>query len=34
MEVKQIVGEEFRRMQLLELDMLKEFDRVCRENEI
>lgn len=33
-EIKHIRGEEFRRMQLLELDMLKEFDRVCRENDI
>ena len=32
--VKVIKGEEFRRMQLLQLDMLKEFDRVCRENNI
>lgn len=29
-----IIGEDFRRMQLLELDMLIEFDRVCRENNI
>lgn len=29
-EIKEIKGEEFRRMQLLQLDMLKEFDRVCR----
>ena len=34
MVVKQIKGQEFRRMQLLELDMLKEFDRVCRKNNI
>ena len=34
MKIKQIKGEEFRRMQLLELEMLKEFDRVCRENDI
>lgn len=33
-EIKQLTGEEFRKMQLLELDMLKEFDRVCRENDI
>lgn len=33
-EVKIIEGEEFRKMQLLELDMLIEFDRVCRENNI
>lgn len=29
-----IVGEDFRRMQLLELDMLVEFDRVCRVHDI
>lgn len=29
-QVKVIEGEDFRRMQLLELDMLVEFDRVCR----
>lgn len=33
-EIKHIVGEEFRRMQLLQLDMLVELDRVCRENNI
>lgn len=33
-EVKEIKGEEFRRMQLLQLDMLIEFDRVCRKNGI
>lgn len=32
--IKEIKGEEFRRMQLLQLDMLVELDRVCRENEI
>ena len=32
--VKEIKGEEFRKMQLLQLDMLVEFDRVCRENDI
>ncbi len=32
--IKEIKGEEFRRMQLLQLDMLREFDRVCRENDI
>lgn len=29
-----IEGEDFRRMQLLEIDMLVEFDRVCRANNI
>lgn len=29
-QVKVIEGEDFRRMQLLKLDMLVEFDRVCR----
>jgi len=33
-QIKQIVGEEFRRLQLLELDMLVELDRVCRLNGI
>jgi len=33
-EIKHIKGEEFRRMQLLELEMLIEFDRICRENDI
>ncbi|MGN0436125.1 MAG: phosphorylcholine transferase LicD [Wujia sp.] len=33
-EIIILKDEEFRRMQLLELDMLKEFDRVCRENNI
>ena len=32
--VKEIKGEEFRRMQLLQLDMLVELDRVCREHNI
>lgn len=32
--VKVIKPDEFRQMQLLELGMLKEFDRVCRENQI
>ncbi len=32
--IKEIKGDEFRRMQLLQLDMLVEFDRVCRENNI
>lgn len=31
---KVIKGEDFRRMQLLQLDMLVELDRVCRENGI
>lgn len=30
----EIVGEEFRRMQLLQLDMIKELDRVCRKHGI
>ena len=34
MKQKVIQGEDFRRMQLLELDMLKELDRVCRNNGI
>ncbi len=34
MAIKEIRGEEFRRLQLLQLDMLVEFDRVCRENGI
>lgn len=33
-QVKEIRGEEFRRMQLLQLDMLVELDRVCRKNNI
>ena len=33
-EVIEIVGEDFRRMQLLELDMLVELDRVCRKHGI
>lgn len=32
--VKEICGEEFRRLQLIELDMAVEFDRVCRKNNI
>lgn len=32
--IKEIRGEEFRRMQLLELDMIEELDRVCRANDI
>lgn len=33
-EILEIKGEDFRRMQLLQLDMLKEVDRVCRKNNI
>lgn len=33
-QIKEIKGEEFRRMQLLQLDMLVELDRVCRKNNI
>lgn len=33
-EVIDIKGEEFRRMQLIQKDMIKELDRVCRENNI
>ena len=32
--VKELVGEDFRRVQLVQLDMLVEFDRVCRANNI
>ncbi len=32
--VKEIRGEEFRRLQLIELDMALELDRVCRKNDI
>ena len=32
--VIEIKGEEFRHMQLIQLDILKELDRVCRENNI
>ena len=31
---KELTPEQFRKMQLVELDMLVEFDRVCRENDI
>ena len=31
---KEIVGDDFRKLQLLELDLLKELDRVCREHDI
>lgn len=33
-QIKEIKGDEFRRMQLLQLDMLVELDRVCKKNEI
>lgn len=33
-EAVEIKGEEFRRMQLIQRDMIKELDRVCRENNI
>lgn len=33
-EIMVLTGDEFRRMQLLELDMLAELDRVCRANDI
>lgn len=33
-EAKELTPEEFRRMQLLQLDMLVELDRVCRKNHI
>lgn len=33
-EVIEIKGEEFRKMQLIQRDMIKELDRVCRENNI
>lgn len=33
-EIKELTREEFRKMQLLQLDMLVELDRVCRENKI
>lgn len=32
--IKEIVGEEFRKMQLLQLDMIVEFDRICRKYDI
>ncbi len=33
-EIKEIKGEEFRKMQLLQLDMIAEVDRVCRKHNI
>ena len=33
-KVIDITGKEFRRMQMIQLDMLAELDRVCRENKI
>ena len=33
-EVKELTPEEFRKMQLLQLDMLVELDRVCKANDI
>ena len=33
-EIKELSPEEFRTMQLLQLDMLVELDRVCRKNDI
>ncbi len=33
-EKRELTPEEFRKMQLLELDMLVDFDRVCKENNI
>lgn len=33
-EKRELTPEEFRKMQLLELDMLADFDRVCRQNNI
>lgn len=33
-EVKRLTPEEFRKMQLIQLDMIAELDRVCRENNI
>ena len=32
--IKEIKGEDFRKMQLTELDMLVEFDKVCRKYNI
>ena len=33
-EIVEITGERFRKMQLVQLDMIKELDRVCRKNNI
>ena len=33
-EAKMIVGDEFRRMQMIQLDMMSELDRVCRKHDI
>lgn len=33
-EVKEICGDEFRKLQLIQLEMVMELDRVCRENNI
>ena len=33
-EIKYLTPEEFRKMQLLELEMLKDFDRLCTEHNI
>ncbi len=33
-EVKELTKEEFRKMQLMQLDMIKELDRVCRKHNI
>lgn len=33
-EIKVLTKKEFRKMQLMQLDMLKEFDRVCRKHNI
>ena len=33
-EIRELSPDQFRRMQLVELDMLVEFDRVCRNNNI
>lgn len=32
--IKEIIGEEFRKMQLLQLDMIVEVDRICRKYDI
>lgn len=33
-KAKELTPDQFRKMQLVELDMLVEFDRVCRKNNI